>query len=157
VYSAAPLRNRIVIQLAAPVDEVWDLIGDHRRMPEYSAGIECVDVTADGELRTCRFRATDQTPSIDLTERIRWYIPQVGYCASAVEPNPFQLTDDLSIVTVGQTDAGTVFEWAQHFNGEDLAIAVQSFDQGLVDIAQRLIARFSGDLREHWAQLPESA
>jgi hypothetical protein len=152
VYTTAPLRNRISVELAAPAAEVWELVGDHRRLPEYSAGIESVDVAADGAARTCRFRATDETPSIDLTERIRWYVPQVGYCASAAESNPFGLTEDLSVVTVMPAEGGTVFEWAQYFNNEDLATAVQSFDEGLVDMAQRLIARFGGELREHWAQ-----
>jgi polyketide cyclase/dehydrase/lipid transport protein len=158
VYTTAPLRNRIRLELTAPVGEVWGLVGDHRRLPEYSAGIESVDVATDEGARTCRFRATDATPSMDLTERIRWYIPRVGYSASATEPNPFQLTNDLSIVTVGPADGGTVFEWAQYFDSPDLPAAVQSFDQGLVDIAERLIARFGGDLKVHWAQaLPESS
>lgn len=152
VYTTAPLRNRITVELTAPVGEVWELVGDHRRLPEYSAGIESVDVAAEDGARTCRFRATDETASIDLTERIRWHIPQIGYSASAAEPNPFQLTDDLSVVTVSPTDAGTVFEWAQYFNSPDLPAAVRSFDQGLVDIAEHLIARFGGQLREHWAR-----
>src|SRR5262245_47169099 len=113
VYTTAPQRNRIRAQLAAPVAQVWELVGDHGRLPEYSAGIESVDVADDRGARTCRFRATDETASVDLTEWIRWHIPQVGYSASAVEPNPFQLTDDLSVVTVTATDAGTVFDWVQ--------------------------------------------
>ncbi len=94
----------------------------------------------------------DDTPSVDLTERIRWEIPVVGYSASAVEPNPFLLTGDLSVVTVTATDTGTAFEWAQYFDSADVAAAVRSFDQGLVDMAERLIARFGGELSEQWAQ-----
>lgn len=151
-YTSAPLRNRIQLHLNAPVDTVWALVGDHGRLPEYSGGIETVTVAPDGSSRTCRFRAVDDTPSVDLTERIRWEIPVVGYSASVVEPNPFLLTGDLSVVTVTATDTGTAFEWAQYFDSADVAAAVRSFDQGLVDMAERLIARFGGELSEQWAQ-----
>ena len=152
VYTSAPLRNRMQVSLNASVDQVWALVGDHARLPEYSGGIETVTVAPDGSTRTCRFRALDDTPAIDLTERIRWEIPRVGYSASAVEPNPFLLTDDLSVVTVSPTDTGTAFGWAQYFHSAGLDAAVQSFDQGLADMAERLIAKFGGDLSEHWAQ-----
>jgi len=152
VYTTAPLRNHIQVHLTAPMDDVWELVGDHRRLPEYSGGIETVTVAPDGSTRTCRFRATEETPAVDLTEQIHWEIPRLGYSTSAVEPNPFLLTDDLSVVTVSVTDTGTLVEWAQYFNSTDVATAIQSFDQGLVDIAERLVATFGGEVRRHWAQ-----
>jgi Polyketide cyclase / dehydrase and lipid transport len=124
VYSSAPLRYQIGVDLAAPVAEVWALVGDHRRLPEYSFGIEDVTIDADG--RTCRFRAMGEMPAVDLTERIRWQIPQVGYATSAVEPNAFGLADDLSVVTVTAIDTGTRFEWSGYFNSADLAAAIAS-------------------------------
>src|SRR5690606_25263152 len=84
--------------------------------------------------------------------RIRWCIPQVGYSASAIEPNAFGIVDDLAIVTVTPTDGGTVFEWEQRYNAADLAMAVGSFEHGLSDIAEQLIARLGGKMHVNWAQ-----
>jgi hypothetical protein len=49
--TAAPLRNRVRIELQAPVAEVWALVGSLERYPEYSAGLERVDVTRGGNGR----------------------------------------------------------------------------------------------------------
>ena len=48
---SSPLRHRITVCLAAPVAEVWPLVGDYRRLPEYSAGIEHVEVPPGGKAR----------------------------------------------------------------------------------------------------------
>jgi hypothetical protein len=67
--TAAPLRNRVRIELPAPVAEVWALVGRLERYPEYSAGLERVDVTRDGNGRcteyVCHFR-----PRRRLTQRV---------------------------------------------------------------------------------------
>jgi len=68
-----------------PLSDVWAVVGDHRRLPEYSAGIEHVEVTTAGDSRVCRF--------------------------------------------------------------PDLATARASFDDGLADIGQRLVARFARTYR----------
>jgi uncharacterized protein YndB with AHSA1/START domain len=151
-FTSAPLRYQIGVELAAPPAEVWALVGDHRRLPEYSFGIETVTVAPDAGTRTCRFRAMGEMPAVELAERIRWQIPQVGYATSAVEPNPFGLADDLSVVTVEEIDTGTRFEWSGYFHSDDLAAAVASFDEGFADIEQRLVARFGGSVVRHWTQ-----
>src|SRR5690349_11228857 len=43
-FSPAPLRNRLRVALNAPAAEVWPLVGDMSRMPEYSAGLERVEM-----------------------------------------------------------------------------------------------------------------
>jgi hypothetical protein len=43
----SPLRNRIKLELQAPVSAVWSLIGDPARMPEYSTGLNKVDTEKD--------------------------------------------------------------------------------------------------------------
>jgi uncharacterized membrane protein len=44
---AAPLRNRVRVWLQAAPQEVWSLLGDLSRFPEYSFGLERVDVEQD--------------------------------------------------------------------------------------------------------------
>jgi hypothetical protein len=39
-FTSSPLRNRIRVELDAPVSEVWELLGDLSRFPEYSEGLE---------------------------------------------------------------------------------------------------------------------
>jgi uncharacterized membrane protein len=46
-FTSSPLRNRLRVELDAPVAEVWDLIGDLSRFPEYSAGLERVEAELD--------------------------------------------------------------------------------------------------------------
>ena len=146
--TTAPLRHRLRLELDAPVPEVWSVVGDHRRLPEYSAGIERVDVTPDGKARICHFRSQDgATPGIVLRELIRWEEPGVGYSTSADVPNEFGLINDLSIVTVVDAPKGTLFTWEQHYDHPDLSAMRAGFDEGLLDIGQRLVARFGGRLR----------
>lgn len=39
-FTSSPLRNRIRVELEAPVSTVWELVGDLSRFPEYSVGLE---------------------------------------------------------------------------------------------------------------------
>ena len=155
--ATAPLRHRLRLELDAAPEEVWRLVGNHTRFPEYSAGIARVEVAPDGKSRTCYFRGPDGGEAIALTERIRWEKPNVGYSASAEPGNAFGLTDDLSLVTLTPTPKGTQFTWEQHYNNQDLPMARASFHEGLVDISQRLIARFGGRVLETYIDVPVSS
>ncbi|MGH9198363.1 MAG: SRPBCC family protein, partial [Acidimicrobiia bacterium] len=42
-FTTSPLRNRMRVELKAPVTEVWSLIGNLARFPEYSSGLERVE------------------------------------------------------------------------------------------------------------------
>ena len=46
-FTSSPLRNRVCLELDAPVVEVWELIGDLSRFPEYSVGLERVEAQLD--------------------------------------------------------------------------------------------------------------
>lgn len=63
-FTSSPLRNRIRLELDAPVCEVWELIGDLSRFPEYSVGLERVDVELDEGGRcigyTCYFKPLEE-------------------------------------------------------------------------------------------------
>src|SRR5688572_9476658 len=57
-FTSAPLRHRLRVELRATVPDVWALVGQHVRLPEYTAGIASVEVEeAVGSLRArvCHF------------------------------------------------------------------------------------------------------
>jgi hypothetical protein len=142
-FTTAPLRHRLELALDAAPAEVWALVGAHERLPEYSAGIERVDVTSDS--RVCHFRPFDGAePGLVLREYIRWQAPNVGYAAIAESPNAFGLENDLSIVSIAPTAHGTTFTWEQHYDHPDLPAMRASFGEGLADIGERLVVRFGG-------------
>lgn len=147
--TTAPLRHRLRVELNASVPEVWALVGDHERLPEYSEGIGRVEVTNGRNARVCHFQPRDEaTEGIVLREIIRWEAPNVGYSTSADPANEFGLTNDLSLVTVVATPQGTMFTWEQYYDHPDLPAMRTSFDEGIADIGQRLVNRFGGRVVE---------
>jgi hypothetical protein len=155
--TTAPLRHRLRVALDAPVGEVWALVGDHARLPEYSAGIAHVEVP-DDRVRVCHFRPQPgAAEGVVLRERIRWQARNFGYAASAEPDNAFGLTNDLSIVTVVATGEGTMFTWVQHYDHGDLPAMRAGFDAGIADIGERLVARFGGRVVERYVDGPRAA
>jgi hypothetical protein len=153
--TSAPLRHRLRVELNAPVAAVWAVVGDHERLPEYSEGIERVEVTAGRDARVCYFRPPDgAADGIVLRELIRWEAPNVGYSTSADTPNDFGLTNDLSLVTVDAIPAGTMFTWEQYYDHPDLPAMRANFDDGIADIGRRLVARFGGRIVERYVDGP---
>jgi uncharacterized protein (TIGR02246 family) len=145
------------VKLDAPVGDVWALIGDLPRFPEYSAGLERVDaiVGADGAYEgfVCHFKPTSQGEAgiVDRNE-VRWYEPRRGYASSGEPNNAFGLRDDLFLVAVDQCPGGTLVTWDDYFDAQDVAAMRASLDDALVDIGERLIARFGGQLIERYAR-----
>ena len=85
-FTSAPLRNRIRVELKAPVPNVWALMGDLTRYPEYSSGLERVEVKKDssGMLTeyVCRFKPQEEGgESVLHRELMRWYQPNRGYAS----------------------------------------------------------------------------
>jgi ketosteroid isomerase-like protein len=152
----APLRNRVRVELDSPLTEVWALIGDLARFPEYSAGLERVDPTlATGGRCTeyvCHFKpVVEGQPGIVERNVMRWYEPNQGYASSGEPDNAFGLREDLNVVTLQPASGGTLLTWDEYFEAQDVAGMRASFDQALVDTANRLIARFGGRLIERFA------
>jgi ketosteroid isomerase-like protein len=152
----APLRNRIRAELDAPVAEVWALIGDLARLPEYSEGLEQVVPTlaSDGRCTeyVCHFKpVAEGQPGIVDRNVMRWYQPGRGYASSGVPGNAFGVSDDLNLVTLQPASGGTLLTWDDYFEAQDVDTMRGSFDRALVDIADRLIARFGGRLIERFA------
>lgn len=85
-----------------------------------------------------------------LREQIRWEAKDVGYATTAEPGNAFGLIDNLSLVTVTPAPSGTLLTWEEYYDSADLPASRASFDDGLADIAARLIARFSGRVLERY-------
>jgi hypothetical protein len=154
-FISAPLRHRLRLELSASVPDVWALIGQHVRMPEYSAGISSVELkeAPDGSrTRVCQFRSPDgPAPGPTLRERIRWEAANIGYATSAEPGNDFGLENSLELVTVEGAPAGTLLTWEEYYDSQDLAAARASFDEGLADIGRRLADRFGGRILERYS------
>ena len=150
-FTSAPLRHRLRIDLTAPIAEVWALVGRHERLPEYSGGIAAVEVEDRPRARVCRFRSPDEkSPGPMLREHVRWEVENVGHATSAEPGNAFGLSNSLSLVTVEPSPTGTLFTWEERYDSADLPASRASFDEGLADIAKRLVARFGGRVLERY-------
>jgi carbon monoxide dehydrogenase subunit G len=158
-FTSAPLRNRLRIQLNQPVEAVWALIGDLSRLPEYSAGLERVEskANADGACTefTCHFkpRAVGEMGIVDRNV-VRWYEQNVGYASSALADNAFGVTKDVNVVTVEQSGDATIVTWEEYYEAADLAMMRAEYDDAFADIAERLIARFGGQVVERMVDGP---
>ncbi|ALA60520.1 conserved exported protein of unknown function [Nitrospira moscoviensis] len=148
-FTSAPLRNRLRVELKAPVSEVWALIGDLSRFPEYSSGLEKVVATHDasGALTeyVCHFKPGENNgEGISHREKIRWYEPNRGYASSGEEGNAFGLSNDLNLVAVEPSEEGTILTWDEYYDAEDLDSRRADYDQALMDIGEHLRRRFGG-------------
>jgi translation elongation factor EF-1beta len=151
----AQLRNRVQLQLDASVGDVWALIGDLARFPEYSAGLDRVEVTVGPDGRCteylCWFKpATDGEDPVVHREIMRWYSEGAGWGSVAEEPNAFGLSDSLTLVTVESREDGTRLTWDQYYEADDAPMMMSVFDDALTDIADRLIRRFGGRIQERY-------
>lgn len=157
-FTSAPLRHRLRVELNAAVADVWTLVGQHDRLPEYSAGIALVELDQSPgapRARVCHFRSPDGAGvGPTLREQIRWEAASVGYATSAEPENAFGLSNSLSLVTVKPAPAGTLLSWQEYYDSADLPSARASFDDGIADIATRLIARFGGRVVERYLDGP---
>jgi Polyketide cyclase / dehydrase and lipid transport len=157
VTPSSPLRNRIRLDLDASPSDVWALVGDLARFPEYSAGLERVDATVDeaGNCTDylCRFRPpVEGEQPILHRELMRWIEPGRGWASVAEEPNAFGSTDALTLVILEPRDGGSRLTWEQYYEAADLPMLRDEFDRALTDIAARLTERFGGTLTERYVE-----
>jgi hypothetical protein len=152
---SAPARNRIRLHLTAPVAEVWALVGDLARLPEYSAGLERVEVSRDARGRptefVCHFKADDGGAPIVSRDFVLWHEAGRGWASTAAEPaSAFGTRNEVHQVSLEPSPQGTMASWVAHYDAADLATHRAHLDQALGDIAARLIARFGGQLLERF-------
>ncbi len=160
-FVESPLRNRIRLELNAPVDEVWAMVGKLERMPEYSSGLKKLDANYDSDNKctdyTCYFHPVTEGGEVTThSETIKWYEPNVGLASLADEPNILGLQQSLGIVTFEDKGDKTILQWATHFTAEDeeiIKMNIAGFEQALnIDISQNLIKTFGGKVLESYIQ-----
>jgi carbon monoxide dehydrogenase subunit G len=149
------------VRLNQPPEAVWSLVGDLSRLPEYSAGLERVESKTDPGGAcvefTCHFkpRAAGDEGIVD-RNMVRWYERNVGYASSAQGDNAFGVSEDLILVTVERSGNETIVSWEEYYEAADLPMMRAEYDDAFADIAQRLIARFGGEVIERTIDGPRS-
>jgi len=156
-FTAAPLRNRVRIEVNATAAQVWELIGDLARFPEYSAGLERVEATVDSRGRcteyVCHFKPMEPGGErIVARERMRWWEPQRGHASSGAGSDAFGLSDDLHLVLIEPQAGSTLIRWEEYYDAQDLPVMKAHFDEALADIAGHLIRRFGGKMLERYLE-----
>ncbi len=155
-FTSSPLRNRIRVELHAPVSEVWELLGDLSRFPEYSEGLERVDAKRDDDGRcteyTCYFKPLEEGSEGAVSHDVmKWYEPNRGYLSVEVEGS-WGGGNTVALTTLDPTPEGTRVNFDTYFDAEDLDAAKAHLDETLVDIAENLIARFGGRVTDHYVE-----
>jgi hypothetical protein len=156
-FTSSPLRNRIRIELKATVSDVWALIGNLNRFPEYSFGLEKVEAQEDSSGKCteylCYFKPQEEGGELILhREFMRWYEPNLGFASIAEEGNVFRLTNSLTLVTLEPSKEGTIMTWEQYYDAEELDMNKEVFDQALTDIGENLVRRFGGKMIERYVE-----
>jgi Polyketide cyclase / dehydrase and lipid transport len=148
-FTSSPLRNRIRVELDAPVPEVWELVGDLSRFPEYSAGLERVEAVRDEDGRcveyTCYFKPLEEGAEGAVSRDVmKWYEPNRGYLSVEVEGG-----STVALMTLDPIPGGAQISFDMHFDAEDLDGTKAAIDAALLDIAENLIDRFGGRVTLH--------
>jgi carbon monoxide dehydrogenase subunit G len=155
------LRNRIKLELDAPINEVWALLGDPAKMPIYSSGLNKVDTKTDGSGKctqyTCYFKPMEQGGQETVhSAKMLWHEPKKGWASLDEEPNAFGLQQSLTLITLEQRDSKTILNWSMHFNCESqemLQLNISSLEQALNgEIVQQLIDKFGGKVIESFVE-----
>ena len=153
-FTSSPLRNRTRVALDAPVSDVWEVVGDLSRFPEYSAGLERVETKQDEDGRcleyTCYFKPVEEGAEGAVSRDVmRWYEPNRGYLSVEVEAS-WGGGNTVALMTLESIPGGTLVTNDMHFDAEDLDAAKAALDEALVDIAENLVARFGGRIVERY-------
>jgi hypothetical protein len=155
-FTSSPLRNRIRVELDAPVSDVWELVGDLSRFPEYSMGLERVEAVQDEEGRcveyTCYFKPLEDGMDGAVSRDVmKWYEPNRGYLSVEAEAS-WGGGGTVALTTLDPIPRGTRLIFDMHFDSEDLDAAKTQLDEALGDIAENLIGRFGGRLIERYVE-----
>jgi Polyketide cyclase / dehydrase and lipid transport len=155
-FTTSPLRNRLRLELDAPVSEVWELMGDLSRFPEYSEGLERVEVVRDEDGRctayTCYFKPVEEgSPGAVSRDDMKWYEPQRGYLSVEVEGDT-GTEATVAFMTLDPIPGGTRLTYDMHFDAQDLDTMKAVLDEVNVDMADRLIGRFGGRVTERYVE-----
>lgn len=154
-FTSSPLRNRIRVELGAPIPEVWELMGDLSRFPEYSVGLERVDAALDADGKcveyTCYFKPFEEGAEGAVSRDVmKWYEPDRGYLS--VEVGGSFGGNAVALMTLDPIPTGTRLTYNMHFNAEDLAWMKAHIDEAMIAMADAVLARFGGRLVERYVE-----
>lgn len=150
-FIKAPLRNRVRVDLDAPLAQVWALVGNLARLSDYGSGLERVEAKTDARGNcteyTCYFKPMQPgEPGIESRDIVLWYQPNHGWASHGATPDAFGLADDLHLLVVESSTKGTLLTMDAYYQAQDLAMLKQHLYEAHSDIAQNLIKRFGGRL-----------
>jgi hypothetical protein len=155
--TSSPLRNRIRIELDASPSDVWALLGDFRRFPEYSSGLERVESKVDATGRPaefiCHFKPLEPGGEpIVSREIVRWWEPNHGYASKSAGGDAFGMTNDLNLVVLEASGMGAIVTMDEYYDAVDLQMMKAHFDEAFADIGTNLARRFGGRIAERYAE-----
>jgi hypothetical protein len=155
-FTSIPLRNRLRLELEAPVSEVWELMGDLSRFPEYSEGLERVEATVNQAGRcteyTCYFKPVEEgAQGAASRDVMKWYEPERGYLSVEVDGNTGTETT-VAFMIVSPIPGGSRVTFDMHYDSEDLDAMKAHIDEVYSDMARRLTDRFGGKVIERYVE-----
>jgi carbon monoxide dehydrogenase subunit G len=155
-FTSSPLRNRIRVELDAPVSDVWELIGDLSRFPEYSSGLERVEAKQDDDGRcieyTCYFKPLEERSEGAVSRDVmKWYEPNRGYLSVEVEGSA-GTQGAVAFTTLDPIPRGTRVNYEMYYEAKDLDAMKADLDEVFVDMADRLIGRFRGRVTDRYVE-----
>lgn len=155
-FTSIPLRNRMRLELEAPVSEVWKLMGDLARFPEYSEGLERVEAKLDEDGRcteyTCYFKPVEEGADGAVSRDVmKWYEPERGYLSVEVDGNTGTETT-VALMTVDPVPEGSRVTFDLHYDAEDLDATKAQMDEVYSDMGCGLTSRFGGKVIERYVE-----
>jgi Polyketide cyclase / dehydrase and lipid transport len=155
-FTSSPLRNRLRIELEAPVSEVWELTGDLSRFPEYSVGLERVEVKHDEAGRcveyTCYFKPVEGSAESAVSRDVmKWYERERGYLSVEVDGDT-GTEGTVAFTTLDPIPGGTRLDYHMYYDSKDLGTMKTHLDEVFGDMADRLIARFGGRVIDRYVE-----
>jgi len=159
-WDKSPLRNRIELELNAPINEVWAVVGEPAKLLIYSSDINKVETKTDGSGKqteyTCFYKPCEETGVEETVHaKILWHETNKAWVALDEEPNAYGLQQSLLLITVEEQGDKTIFSWNMHYDSESnetLQMLPASLEQLLKgEIAQELIQKFGGRILDSYA------
>lgn len=159
-WTSAPLRHLAGVVLDAPIDSVWALVSDPRRLPEYS-GLLRVDLTLPpgGAPHGAGARWRCHFPDGATTDEVTVYSQAPYSWAATGADEPYKSAGDLSVVVLEPNgQSRTILTWRQYYDPGRLGPEIaDSYEKGILEIARSLAARFGGYVVLSRAEEPGAA
>lgn len=154
----SPLRNNIKIELNAPINEVWAVVGDPAKILTYSSGLNKIETKTDASGKcteyTCFYPSNGENKEETIHAKMLWHEANKGWASLDEEPNTFGFRQSLALITVEQKENKTILNWDMHYNNESdeiLQMYITSLEQALTDeIARQLTHKFGGSILDSY-------